>query len=1107
MMHRGRPEAHTVSPQLVPDTEGIPRARRPARTGLALWSLSATIVFGMVLAFIVEANNRYKTAIAEAERTATSFAEVLAEHTARTFEAIDRTLGAASVIRNEFDEGKFTQQSANQALRALWKSAPSLRAIGWTNETGEVVASSFEGTPVRANISDLEHFRAQREGRADGLFISPLFRSQASGQWISAVSRPLTDKEGRFAGIVAAPLDLNYFARIYRAVKIGPQDSLLLARDDGTVLTREPFVESAVTQSFKDTTLFSRLLKQADAGVYASKSPIDGVDRIYGYKRVAGLPLVMIVTASRDDALARWYGYLRIFVPLLLVQILVVLAGTLLLWRRTRELSSQSLLLEAALDNMHQGLIVVDQTDRIAVCNRKAMELLDLPPALMLSRPSSDDVIAYQANMGEFENLPEQTKGLVRPQLFGAVMNVYERRRANGTLLEIQTMPFATGGTVRTYTDITATRQAALMLQQSESQFRLLAENATDVIARLSFSGVLLYVSPSSLAVSGYAPDELVGMKITDFVHADDVASTISMFACVFKEDLRVKNVEYRFRHKDGRWIWLEANPTLVKDEAGAPSEFVDVVRDVTTRKLFEQEAATAREQAQKALSIQSQFLATMSHELRTPLNSIVGFSEIVLDRMDLPSEVRRQVGLIQTASDALLAVVNDVLDFAKLEEGKLDLAPTPFAVKKLVEDSVAIVRASAAAKQLLVEIEIDPEIPPVLSGDDHRLRQVLLNLLNNAIKFTPKGSVKLSVTQLKSAESGARWLRFSVTDTGIGIPENRLDRLFQRFSQVDNSTSREFGGSGLGLAISKRLIDAMDGTIGVDSRVGEGSTFWFAIRLPVSETMQVVEKPRLETVQRRSSIRLLLAEDIDVNREIACATLESMGVHVDAVVDGADAVLMAEANDYDIVLMDIQMPGMDGITAARQIRSMPEPKGSVPIIAMTANVLPTQIESFFTAGMNGHIGKPFKRSELVAAIDRCVQVHNDNDPASIDQTVTSSSVNFDAIEVLTDLIGATKIDELCGKLGQQLQAFVEGLTRPGDASDIGRQAHNLVSSAGMLGFEQVSRICAEVEGEAKAENITPALLERARSACVAALRQISFRTTQSPSATRTSEA
>ena len=1107
MIHRRRTGNSTVAKRPTPGSEVAAEAKRVAGTGLALWCLSATIVLGMILVFVFEANNRYNTAIAEAERTARSFAEVLAEHTARTFEAIERTLGAANVIRNEFDEGKFTPQSSNQALRALWKGAPALLAIGWTDETGDVVATSFEGAPVRANISDLEHFRAQREGRAGGRFISPLFRSQANGQWISAVSRPIADKEGRFAGIVAAPLDLSYFARIYRAVKIGPQDSVLLARDDGTMLTREPFVESAITQSFKDTALFSQLLKQSDGGVHASRSPVDGIDRIFGYKRVAGLPLVMIVTTSRGDALARWYSHLSVFVPLLLVQIMVVLIGTLLLWRRTREFSSQSLLLEATLDSMHQGLIVVDQTDRIAVCNRKAMELLDLPPALMLSRPASDEVIAYQTGMGEFENLPEQAKGLVRPQVFGASTNVYERRRANGTLLEIQTIPFATGGTVRTYTDITSAREAAARLQQSESQFRLLAENATDIIARLSFSGRLLYVSPSTRSVIGYFPDELVGTKVTDFIHADDVERTVATFASALKGDRRVKNVEYRFLHKDGRWIWLEANPTLVKDDAGVPCEFVDVVRDITIRKLFEQEAATAREQAQKALSAQSQFLATMSHELRTPLNSIVGFSEIVLDRTDLPPEVYRHVGLIQTASDALLAVVNDVLDFAKLEEGKLELAPVPFMVRRLVEDSVSIVRASAAAKKLPIEIEVEPELPSVLIGDDHRLRQVLLNLLNNAIKFTQKGRVKLSVARLDSEEADTECLRFAVTDTGIGIATGKLEKLFQRFSQVDNSTSREFGGSGLGLAICKRLIEAMGGTIGVDSLVDKGSTFWFTIRLPIGEQLQAIERTRAQDIQRRPSIRLLLAEDIDVNREIACSTLERMGIHVDAVVDGADAVLMAEANDYDIILMDIQMPGMDGVTAARQIRSMPEPKGGVPIIAMTANVLPTQIESFFAAGMNGHIGKPFKRNELFSAIDRCVQIRNDVDSAFTNGGGSVPAINSDAIKALTDLIGPEKIDQLCGKLGKQLQDFVDRTSGPFDASGIARQAHNLVSSAGMLGFEHVSRACAELEGEAKAGNITPEVLERASAACIVALRVISARATERPSAMRTGEA
>jgi PAS domain S-box-containing protein len=942
------------------------------RTSVALWAVTAAIILVIAALFLIEIHYRYVSALSDAERTTQSFADILAEHTARTFEAIDRTLLAAKSIRDDFNAGKFpTRASAEQALQTLQKSAPALLVIGWTNETGDIVASSFNSG--LSNIAEFGHFKSQRDATARGLYISPPFRSKLSDQWIGAVSLRLDTADERFAGVVAASLDLAYFRRIYRSVQIGPQDSVALLRTDGTLLTRDPFVESAITRSYRQSKLFTERLAQSESGTFMTTSAVDGLDRIVGYRAVPGLSLVMVVSSSRDDALAGWYRHISTFGPLIAIQIAIVLFGAILLWRRTQQLMTHEALLEATLENMQQGLIVVDGDDRIAICNRRAIEILELPAAFMTSRPLSREVIAYQESKGEFDETPQYIREKVHPRLFEETANTYERKRPNGIVVEVQTVPFATGGTIRTYTDVTNTRQAEQQIRTSEQQFRLLAEHATDIIGRLNFSGTLLYVSPSCSAVLGYAPDDLVGTRVTDYIHPDDVKPTVVMFAALLKDVCSVAKIEYRFRHSDGRWIWLEANPTLVKDAAGDPLEFVDVVRDITDRKLIEAEAAAAREQAQEALASQSQFLATMSHELRTPLNSIFGFSEIVLDRNDLAPEVRRQIELIQTASDTLLTVVNDVLHFAKIEEGKLELTSVDFEVAKLIDDSLAIVRSSAVAKSLDLVVAIDKNVSSTLIGDDHRLRQILLNLLNNAIKFTHVGHVSLSVELIADAGKSGQQLRFSVNDSGIGISPDKLSRLFQRFSQVDSSTSREFGGSGLGLAISKGLVEAMGGQIGVESRSDEGSTFWFTLTLAAGSAVSAPKPVHAGRIPRSPAIRVLLVEDIDVNREIARLMLERLGYQVDAVNDGAEAVSTVEINDYDIVLMDIQMPVMDGITATKAIRGFSEPRGCIPIIAMTANVLPKQVESFMAAGMNGHIGKPFRRNDLVVAIERCL--------------------------------------------------------------------------------------------------------------------------------------
>jgi PAS domain S-box-containing protein len=1062
-------------------------------SNLALWAFGLTVVAGISAMFIVEARVRYASTISDAESSAQSYADILAEHTARTFEAVERTLTAAQSIRNDLGPGQpATKKAIKLALQNLDRSSPALLAVGWTNETGDVIADSYDGSPVRPNISDLDHFKAQRDGIADELYIAPLFRSKATGKWISSVSMRLNNPDGSFAGIVAGTLDFSYFARIYRMVQLGPNTSVSLMRADGTVLTREPFLESAVRQSYAQTSLYDSRLKQSDFGVFESKSPLDGKARIIAYKTVPGLPLIMLVAADREELLAQWNRRVRISAIPISLLIAMVIFGTFTLSRRSGQLLEKTRLLEATLDNMHQGMIVVDKTDRIAICNRKAMRLLDLPEELMASRPLSKDVIAYQTQQGEFTDTTEKIKARLQPRLFGESYHVYERERTNGTILQVRTVPFQDGGVIRTYTDITSRKLLERELKDREERYRLLADNSTDMIFRLDFNFVRQYVSPACQEILGYSPEEMVGQTPLNMIHPDD-ADRVGMTYKAVADGLERTSVTNRIRHRDGRWIWVEAELRLVRDsENHRPVGILGALRNVSARKMLEAEAAAATQQAENAAKAQAQFLATMSHELRTPLNSIVGFADIVLDRLDLNPEVRRQIGLIQTASDSLLTVVNDILDFSKIEEGKMELTSVDFDFAKLIEDSVSIVRAAAVAKQLDLRISIDESISRFLVGDEHRLRQVLLNLLNNAIKFTRKGHIFLAVHRLDETES-ANTLRFDVSDTGIGISQDKFGILFQRFSQVDGTSGREFGGSGLGLVISKRLVEAMGGQIAVTSVLGNGSTFWFTLALPVGQNPAADASSQSQPSAVVTPARLLLVEDVDINREIAISTLEHLGYTVDAATDGFYAVSYLEAKEYDLVLMDIQMPLMDGITATRRIRALSEPKGSIPIIAMTANVLPTQVEAFREAGMNGHVGKPFKRNELIAVIERCLRRSIASETLSTNLAETARPTDSKALETLTSLLGHAKIEELLGKLSQQLQEFIQRLSTNSDGSiDLGREAHNLVSSAGMLGFASVSDQCARLEIRLSSDQDVSALLEEARATCVTALAKIS---------------
>ena len=988
--------------------------------------------------------------------------------------------------------GRITQQAANRALQGLQRSSPAITDIGWTNVAGDVVAHSYEGDAVRSNIADLPHFFAQRDSKTEKLFISPLYRAKAAQRWISSVSLRLNNSDGSFAGVVSAPLDSSYFARTYQSVNLSPDDVITVISTGGEILFREPFSEQIIGRSLKNTPLFLERLPKLPFGTFVTKSPIDGRERIFAYRAVSGLPLIMLVLQDRTEVLARWYEHTEIFGPLVALLTLVIILGTAALSRRTGELVEKSNLLEATLNNMHQGLIVVDQYDRIAVYNRRALELLDLPEDLLAAQPRAKDVIAYQAARGEFSNAPDSVMQNVLPPSTGGGANVYVRERPDGTILEIRTVPFANGGVVRTYRDITDWTHLDRELSRREKQFRLLADNATDIIARVSFDAVVLHISPSCASIVGYAPEEMLGRKMTDYIFEDDLAPTASEFGKIIKfNPPGAQRIEYRLRHKDGRLIWVESNPKLLLSENGAPLEIFDVIRDMTERKQIEQQLEVARQTAEDFAQAQAQFLATMSHELRTPLNSIIGFSEIVLDRDDIAPEVRRQIGLVQTASGMLLTVVNDVLDFSKIEEGQLELTPTAFEFRPLIDAVIAIVRGSAEAKNLELRVSIDPRISTRLNGDDQRIRQILINLLNNAIKFTQKGLVSL-VAELASENETTQGIRFSILDTGIGIPPDKQMHLFQRFRQVDGSISREYGGSGLGLAISKRLVEIMGGTIGVDSTQGKGSTFWFALNL--ARGTEVNASPPSEAVAAPASARLLLVEDVEVNREIACAILEGMGYRVDAVVDGTYAIEAVQGNAYDLVLMDVQMPGMDGLTATRKIRALPGKAGSIPIVAMTANVLSQQIEATRSAGMNGHIGKPFKRDELRAEIERCLSETRHALGRGTFGETASAQIDEEAIATLTTLLGTAKVNKLFEGLKALLEQFIASDAAGVGPADLAAEAHRLVASAGMLGFCNLSQDCSRYERGVLDQSEHELTFDQIRDACVAALAKILHR-------------
>ena len=511
--------------------------------------------------------------------------------------------------------------------------------------------------------------------------------------------------------------------------------------------------------------------------------------------------------------------------------------------------------------------------------------------------------------------------------------------------------------------------QAALdQARESEARYRTLTDRVEDIIITYGYDSIVTYASPSLETVGGIKPDEMIGSSVNRLIHPEDREAVVAKLAKFIRDnpDQDMTSQSYRAFVKSGEVRHFETRTRIVRDEAGNVLEIQDVARDVTETKRLEADLREARDRAEAAAQAKSEFLANMSHELRTPLTSVVGFAGLLRDSETLTAEDRRHVERISTGSEALLSVINDILDYSKLEAEALEMDLEPFHPWDLAHGAADLMETQRAAKGLDLTVEVDPSAPEMLMGDQGRLRQVTLNFLSNAMKFTSEGAVGLTIGGHEDADG--RWrLRVSVSDTGIGVEPEKLESLFERFTQADQSTTRNFGGTGLGLAISKRLIAAMGGEIGAESRPGEGSTFWFEVPLAVADAAAPVEEA--DAVAPERSARILIADDAPANRELVTAILTQLGARADAVADGAEAVEAASTGFYDLVLMDMHMPVMDGLEAARRIRALEGDLGRLPIIALTANVQADQVRKCLEAGMDGHVGKPINVADLARAV------------------------------------------------------------------------------------------------------------------------------------------
>ena len=1056
----------------------------------------------------------------QTEAAVGNLAKSLMQYAEDTIEVADVAL---SSLVAQFESGDNTPEiltRLDQTLVAQVNPGSRYRAITVLDAEGNRLATSL---PTKGGSdADRSYFLHHRDNSDPGLYIGPLIQSRLTGQWVITVSRRLQAADGRFTGVIFAVIGLKAFVDRYTPYNLGYDGSIALLATDGTLLAGYPTRPQLIGQSFLGGTILSKLREHA-AESYVTTTVMDGIRHFSSYRQSTRYPLVVVASMSEEQALGTWRSNLRdhMLVGAVMASVIALLGLKLIrqmgrnqnVEEQVRASEARYRLQAESLREANDRLMLATDSGAIGiwdwdvqqdkmVWNSWMYRLYGMAPqADVTSSELWQQHLCHDDREAAWKAVQEGLKG---HKPFDAEFRIVWN---DGSLHHIRSCGRVTRDHAGCATRMVGATWDVTDQRLEEAQRAIIIEAAPNGMMIIDETGTVTLANSRVEQIFGYPQGTLVG-QLAEILVPEAFYSTAREPRSSVPDWLDDRSVatarQFNGRKWDGNLVPIEImlNPVKTPRRSIVITSVVDVTErllsaaeqqeaDMRARLAAEEATnahleqlsrhlAKALNQAEQANRAKSRFLAGMSHELRTPLNGILGYAHLLHIEGGLNDMQTARVDAMLGAGKHLLEMITCVLDLSEIEAEHVELRAVKLDVEAVAAACLDLVRPMAEAKNLALRVVVAPNTSAALVADPMRLRQILLNLLGNATKFSSQGMVEVRVGTLPDGSA----LRIEVADNGPGISADQRKRLFQNFERLDTEATRLVEGAGLGLALSARLAGLMGGSLGHEDNPGGGSVFWLQLPLDVVPVAAPVLAPVFDVPDGATApsltrpLHVLVVDDVLMNRDIAGAFLRTAGYEVVSLDNGAASVAAAASTDFDVILMDVRMPSMDGLEATRRIRALEGARGQVPVVAMTAQTFTDQLEECWAAGMDSHVAKPFDPETLVAAVARAAvaertqgkRVSVPDGTTSVEtppspQAMGSDLQIFDPVTF--DRTATFLAPKAVASYMQSIAKAAEGLlcvlrdphALPGKGNELAEAAHTLAGNAGMFGFERLSAI------------------------------------------------